>query len=200
MSTNGYIHVLLAAAVGVGCCGCEESLPPREEPPEVVRVRLFAADTRLVVVDSMTVYMGGYIVRLALDNLYNDVLDAQALVRGNVRVWLRDHPDQGKNFVWDERDLLTPWVVHGATATLGIDSAAVLSTFWDFRTDAGEPFWNYTRFSHLYTPGGRSYYLSDSVHFSAEGSMQLFRNVYSRQALPITFAVVFHIWRESAPL
>jgi hypothetical protein len=147
----------------------------------------------------MTVSAGGWNLTLQVDNLYDDVLDGRARVEGNVRVWLRDRPDLQKTFQWKEADLLTPWVVRGSTATLGIDSAAVLASFWDYRTDQGEPFWNYATFRRMTTMGGTVYYLSDSAHFEAEGSMQLFGDVQSLKAPPISFAVVYQIWRVSPP-
>jgi hypothetical protein len=96
-------------------------------------------------------------------------------------------------------DLLTPWVLRGNTATLGIDSAAILSGVWDHRMDNGDPFWLYTDYKHYITPGGLSYYLSDSVYFVAEGSMQLFQQVEPLQAPPVTFAVVYEIVRVTPP-
>jgi hypothetical protein len=190
---------LAAGLLAIAALGCDEPLPPRDDPTELVRARLFAMDTRLVLLDSVTVTMGGLMVRIELENLYNDVLDGPVLARGDVRVWLRDEPEKHRTFLWTQGDLQTPGVVRGSTATLGVDSAAMLSGFWDHRTDEGEPFWKYANFRHLFTPGGQSYYLSDSVYFVAEGKMQLFREVQSLQAPSITFAVVYQIWRVTPP-
>jgi hypothetical protein len=197
--TERTLRALTAGLLAVASLGCDESLPPRDDPTEIVRARLFAMDTRLVMLDSVTVTMGSLMVRIELENLYDDVLDGPAQVRGEVRVWLRDLPEKRRTFVWTRADLQTPGVVRGSTATLGVDSAAMLSAFWDHRTDEGEPFWKFSTFRHLFTPGGQSYYLSDSVYFQAEGKMQLFRDVPLLQAPPINFAVVYQIRRVTPP-
>ena len=179
--------------------GCEESLPPRNDPEEFLRASLVPMQGRLVYIDGTTVLHGTMMMRVVLINLHDEALQGSALVRGEIRVWLRDHPDKQKTFSWNADNLQNPSVVRGSTATLGVDSSAMLSALWDQRTDAGEPFWWYGKYRELHTSKGERYFESDSVYFIAEGRMQLFRDVQALTAAPITYGVIYQLWRAEPP-
>ena len=104
---------------------CDETLPPREEPRDFLVATIGLNPGPVVIRDTAGGASEGSFV-LELKNLFDEVLQDSALVRGTIEVWLKNNPAQRRLIVCTEGDLSSN-VVRFGLATLGVDSTAKLT-------------------------------------------------------------------------
>ena len=180
---------LLAAAVP----GCDESLPARDDPQGYLRASLSVVQG-VVLVDLSGQVSNAGVLTLTVRNTYNEVLQAESLLEGEAQVWLRDDPGRRAVVSLGRSDLINWWIAAGGQTTLRPDSPAVFVKQWSHMTIAGEPFWNFVRMTAKVTDHGVPYCQSDPVHFVAEGSVRLFKNIAPVHSAQIEFTLVYSVF------
>ena len=182
----------LVLLTSLGLSGCEESLPPRQDPKTYLEAS-FSTQTRLITLDEFNLRKPRMVLRVSLRNLYDEVLQDTARVRGDVVLYLRDHPRVRKTFVWKEADIQTPGIVHGWIATLPPNTALLLASEWDHMSDEDLTFWKYGTYTQKRTSSGQEYLESDSLYFVAEGRVQLFRYGPAVKAPRLVFGIIYQL-------
>ncbi len=184
---------------GAGClllsfllAGCEENLPPRKDPAEYLQAS-FTTQTRLIALDEYNIRQPRMVLRLSIRNLYDEVLQDTARVRGDVRLYLLKRPDIIKTFVWGEGDVQTPGVVKGWIATLRPNSEVMLASAWDQMSDRDSIFWKFGRYTKKFDNQGNPYLESDSLYFVAEGRIQLFKYGPAIKAPRMVFGIIYKL-------
>ena len=133
------------------------------------------------------------VLRLSIRNLYDEVLQDTARVRGDVRLYLLKRPDIIKTFVWGEGDVQTPGVVKGWIATLRPNSELMLASAWDQMSDRDSIFWKFGRYTKKFDNQGNPYLESDSLYFVAEGRIQLFKYGPAIKAPRMVFGIIYQL-------
>jgi len=189
-------QALSALAVALLWAGCEESLPPRVDPPEVLHpdVRMVGNTISLTGYDNDTLFTGGN-VRLSVTNVYDEVLSEDALIRATVTLYLKGYPDSVRTLRLGLDDLVSPPGFYGPVLTIGVHERVELLAVWDQRTDNGTPFWTFPRYHEALDSKGRTYYQSDTIPMVVTTSMQVFERVQSleivRRELPVVYELYF---------
>lgn len=191
---------LLALILAVVWAGCDESLPPRFDPPEVLHpdVRMVGNTISLIGYDHDTLFTGGN-VRLSLTNVHDEVLSEDALIRATVTLYLKGKPDSVRTLRLGRDDLVAPPGFYGPVLTIGVHERVELLAVWDQRTDNGTPFWTFPRYHEAFDSKGRSYYQSDTVAMVATTSMQVFERVQPLEIVQRELPVVYEIYFLDPP-
>ena len=190
------VRVLPALAVAGLWTGCEESLPPRVEPPEVLHpeVRMAGSTISLIGYDQDTLFTGGN-VRLSVTNVHDEVLSEDALIRATATLYLKMKPDSVRTLRLGLDDLVAPPGFFGPVLTLGVQERVELLGVWDQRTDNGTPFWTFPWYHEAFDSKGRTYYQSDTVAMVVSTSMQVFERVQpveiARREMPVVYEIYF---------
>jgi hypothetical protein len=147
----------------------------------------------VVVADDGSVSRAG-VITIRVKNSYNEVLQAQASLRVDVKVWLRDAPGEYAEVQLDERSLITTWLVRGKLTTLPPDSTGALASQWNHRTVSSDPFWSFVRLTPKTTKNGMPFCESDPVELVAQASVRLFKSVAPVETGPVQFTLVYQIY------
>lgn len=178
--------------------GCEESLPPREEPPDVL-VPAEGLTGTLVIVDLNRVQSGGN-VWLSMTNTHDEVLSEEAAVRAFVQVRLREYPDSARLLTYGFSDVTSGGLIVGSTLTLPVKQAIAVMQPWDHKTVAGTPFWQFGMpFRRLENHRGEIYYESDTLHLVVDANLQVFKRVPAVHLPRREYAIVYQLWRTTPP-
>ncbi len=171
---------------------CEETLPPREKPKDFLVATIALNPGPVVIQDGTGAAREGSFV-LELKNLFDEVLQDSALVRGTIEIWLKNNPSQRRLIICTEGDVSNN-VVRFGLATLGVDSSARLTKAWNHKTDEGIPFWSFGRLSPRISHGGVPYCESDPLQFVASATVQLFKNVQPERTQQIEFSLTYWVF------
>ncbi|MEK9136604.1 MAG: hypothetical protein AAB393_05730, partial [Bacteroidota bacterium] len=136
--------------------GCDETLPPRDEPQQFLETRVHAIEGVAVFRNDVLESLNGTFF-ITVKNIYSEVLQAEEYIRGDVEVWLRDLPAQRAVVRATKRDLTNQSMVFGDLLTIGPDSTASFIKRWDHRTSEGRPFWEFVNLTLKYTSRGEPY-------------------------------------------
>ncbi|HXX65317.1 MAG TPA: hypothetical protein VEO56_16070 [Bacteroidota bacterium] len=137
---------LLVALLG----GCQESLPPREEPQVVLRgdVSLLTTTIRFNATDSSLFGSSGELI-MQVENIYSDVLQDTALLQATVSMYLEDEPQAVSTVIAGYPDVINSYqVLQGQILTLGVDTSVVFEKTSQYRTPSGVPLWQGLPFTH----------------------------------------------------
>jgi hypothetical protein len=189
--------LVLAVALVLSGTGCEESLPPRVDPVEVLHPDVQIVGNTIAI-ERDTNRTGGDF-RLSVKNQHDEVLSDEALIRGTVTLNVHLQPDSVRVLHLGPRDLILQSMLVGSVLTIGVNQRAELLAVWDQRTQSGTPFWTFPSYHVAYDSKGRVFYQSDTVYMSVTTSMQVFEKV---QALEITqrqFPVVYELYNMPRP-
>jgi len=187
------IQALILTTWTLGILGCEESLPPREEPSRFLEADLNAFSGVVVFRDSIPVTNAGSFF-LTLKNIYDDVLQEEAFVQATINVALMDEPDQRAVVRADQNNLLNYWILRFNMVTLEPGTEAQFLKQWNHRTVDGIPFWEYVRLTQKFTDRGEPYLESEPMNFVAQGKVQIFKNVPPEPTRQIEFTLTYHIF------
>jgi hypothetical protein len=181
---------VIAIALLALLAGCDESLPPRDEPLRIVRGSFGIVDTFVVVNDSVPIgTMGAFVSRVK--NLYEDVLEDTALIQVDYTVELEEMPDTLITFRGTRKDLLNPEVLNGALVTILPDAEVVVRVRWPHYTNAGTPIWRLFPLHMGADPGGRIYYQSDDIPIRVSCSMRTFKRLPAIVQGPFRLLLVY---------
>lgn len=173
--------------------GCDESLPPREEPQQFLETSaLGVSGTMSYRAGNLDGGGGSFIINVK--NIYSEVLQDTERVRGDIEIWMRDMPEKRAAVQALKRDLTNPGLVFGNLLTLGPDTTATMLKRWEHRLtsgiDSGRFFWEFVD-STLKFVHGEPYYESDPVHFVASARVQAFKHVQAVEVRRLEFTVVY---------
>jgi len=174
--------------------GCDESLPPRNDPVQVLQTSFRVLYQGTVVMrDSLPLgLMGAF--SSSVKNVYYEVLQDTERVRLDVEVWLKDQPAARATIHATSDDLVNNRLVRGYFLTLGIDTAAVVQKQWTHRTDAGIPFWNYATMFPDETGGGEPYCVTTPLTFAGRATVQAFKNVQPVKVPEFEFTLIYRVF------
>lgn len=174
-------------------CGCDELLPPREEPKTFLQAEYSVASGVVEIRDSVAVGLGGSFV-ISVKNIYTEVLQDFEFARVDIDVWLRDTPAVGGKVVSTKRELTDRTLVFGGQLTLRPNVSATFLKQWEHRTISGRRFWEYVPLTPKVTQTGEPYLESDPVNFVASGKAQLFKAKAPERLPQIQFSLVYRIF------
>jgi hypothetical protein len=188
---------MIARAAGLLACtavlvSCDESLPPRDDPQNFLSAA-FQAPTRVVVIDSGRVQSGLNLL-VTLRNNYTEVFQDVADIRGPVVVFMTARPDARQTLPITSPHLVTSWMLRGGLFTIGVDSAALFGVPWSQVMDGGTEFWRTVPLHLRFSSGGAPYWESDSVRFTAQGSVKVFEKVPGISWPTIQFVIIYQIF------
>ncbi len=172
--------------------GCDESLPPRNDPVQVLDVSMGGL-VHEVVFDSLGVSRGQVPFRIRVNNVYDEVLQWEALIQGTLEIRFQTPQPLRAEITIDAGDLENRWVLANGLLTVGVDSGAVLSPRWSHEIPSGTPVWRYLTMHRMMSPKGDIYYQSDSVETLVEGSIQVFKNVQPLKIAPIRWTFIYTV-------
>ncbi len=176
------VRRLLLGAAWVFCAlwagpACDESLPPREEPPTVLSSSLSIAGTSKTVQirDSLPSGTTGAI-EIHVTNIYDEVLQDSCILDGRAEIWIKSNPEVRTEFSFSANDVVTTGLLSGKILTIGPDVTLVMRHQWSRRTVEGIPIWNYLHLTPGSTMGGEAYCLSDTATFVVRASLRVFKS------------------------
>ncbi len=201
------VHVLLVA----GCCfavhGCDESLPPRNEPERFLKASLFVQPNSVVnvFIDSamtgfpITINGTAGSINVSLKSFYNEVLEARPAVNGKVDVWLTSEPTIRTSVLFGEADVDHPYIEPNGFLTLLPGDSVSMTKQWHHIADVGRGFWNYVQLRGRVDGTQRFYYESAPVRYTAVATVQVFDNVPAERTEPYEFELVYHVYVRFPP-
>ncbi len=184
-------NLLIITSWVLFCSGCDESLPPRSEPTQVIMASVAPPYAYIPVQDGVPTGTEGFLTA-SLTNIYDDVLQKEANIGGSIDVWLADNPQVHRTILLTARDLTHP-SLDGKLLTLKPGEAARVLAAWDQRTDEGIPFWNYVHRTHIVN-ATNDYYDTDPIEFVAQASIQVFANVQPRTSPAIHYTTMYRLF------
>jgi hypothetical protein len=178
--------------------GCDESLPPRNDPTSFLSTSL-TFGSGLIAINGEDVTIGQRLVASG-KNLYDDVLDEEEGVGGAIVVMVRGRPDMRRTIPIRVDDLVSTRMLYGSHLAIGVDSAVTFAVYWNQLADDGKPFWNVARgYREMYTPLGVKYYESDSLDFEATGTLKVFKKLPAITLPTIRFRAMYQLWNLLPP-
>lgn len=171
---------------------CEESLPPREDPPQVLTASLSVEPGPAILEDSISVGRGGTI-NMDVTNLYDEVLQDTAQIRGTVDVWMRTDTTRRATIRFDERALLSGGALQHHVLTIRVNQKIYFAHQWSHRTDDSVYFWRFANLTLYYDGQGRPYYASDTLLMAARGSLQVFKKVQPIQLPEVHYSIWYFV-------
>jgi hypothetical protein len=164
--------------IGIAGWSCDESLPPRTEPAEVLRTTfLIHQDQDVVVQDSEVVGTAEGTFEFFVKNVHDEVLQDSQRIEVKLTIWLQDQPEYRASVLSDRGALVNYQLVYGELLTIGVDTAVHILTQWSHRTQDGTPFWSFVKLVPMQSISGEPYLQSDPVHYIMQGTVQVFKNV-----------------------
>ena len=192
------VTFLSMIALAIMASGCDESLPPRDTPTNVVRtaVSMASGEYSFLLAEPHDVIVSYDEARISatLENIYTEVLQDSVSIHGSIDIWDIDHPnnraslDLKKTYVspapTNPGDLLT--LLPGAHASLGMA--------WNhMTTDAlPRPFCSgvHITIEQVTDPKTNittTYGISDTVHLALQAHIQIFAT-YGNVTTPVSYA------------
>jgi hypothetical protein len=183
---------MVCLCLGVSALSCDESLPPRIEPANVVAYGVSSSGASVVVTGGEVPTNATY--SLTAMNRYDDVISDDARLNGSLTIRLKDKPEIGGSLSFSVNDLLTGRMLSGKTLTIEPGQILTLIRPWNHHTDAGVPLWQYLRLTRLITEKGKVYFRSDTTKLLVSGSLQIFEKVQAGRILQTEFPVVYTLY------
>lgn len=171
-----------AAAALLLTAGCDEALPPRDEPQNVASLGVGFNTTRVLMswnfdTGRKRVLNGTGSFKVELTNLYDDVLQGDAALAGEVEIWLKEKPWARAVVRIGTVDLKNPWVVRNGLVTLLPDSSARFEIPWDHLTDAGRPFYEFAQLTYYRDLNNQGYFEASPLTFGVRARLQVVENL-----------------------
>ena len=170
--------------------GCDESLPPRTDPENVLIASLQPPHDVIEMSDGAPIRTAGSYIAY-LKNSHDEALQKEADIRATITVFMAKSPHVRRTI------LVPPELAHpaldGRLLTLLPGDSARFLVVWDQKTDTGVPFWEYVPLTLVQTPLG-DYYDSDPIEFVAQASIQVFDGVQPRTSPPIYYTSKYRLF------
>ena len=184
---------LLSFALALSACSCDESLPPRDDPPNFLQPTFSPLSGRVVFPEGDTVavgLVGNFLI--SIKNTYVEVLQGQEDIQVDIDMWLVNQPDKRGHIHGNRNNVLNYELLDSASLTLPPDSSVRILIGGDHRTLDGTRFWNYGNM-RLHSEPQQDYFLSDSMLFEATAKVRLFKYVDSLPTLRARFMLAYFI-------
>jgi len=178
---------------GLLLLSCDEQLPSREDPPSVLIPTISIEPGPAILEDSVNSGRGG-IVNMDVTNIYDEVLQDTAKIRGTLEIWMRTDPTKRATVTFDERALQNISSLFRGVLTIRVNERIFFVHQWSHRTDEGEYFWRYVPLTPKVDSQGNEYLESDTLYMAARASIQVFKKVQPIQ-LPEIHYTMFYIIR-----
>ena len=175
--------------------GCDESLPPRSDPTNILQASIDMPLEYVELKDGMLIPYSGRL-SASIKNTYTEVLQQKADIKVSISIWMATAPENHATVVLTHTSLANPPLYGGQLTLLPHDSAHFV-TVWNQYADSGEPFWRLVPLSWKVGPGGEAYQQSEPVEFVAQASIQVFENVQPRVTPAIHFFVTYRLFWSS---
>lgn len=174
--------------------GCEESLPPRQEPSEVLSAGVDLLNTTIQCrLSDSTVYGGSGALIMQVKNTYTDVLSDSEQIQANITLYLKSQPGLVATLSADRNDVTNYYLLlWGSTLTLGVDSSVVMIKVSQFKTSDGVPIWKLLDFTFHHV-GNASWYETSPQVLVVDALIQVFKR-FPAIKVRKEFTVVFQIW------
>ena len=189
-----FSRLIVVASVLASGCG-DESLPPRDEPAQVLST-MWRVTGPLVLVTGTTPYPDQGAFDIQARNVYSEVLQDSAGIRLDLDVWLKSDSTQRGVVRGTAANLWTTWLLRNGLLTLGPDSTARIFTQWSHRTNTNIPFWTLVPLGERTNARGVPFLQSDTVVYVARGSVQFFKNLATQFIDPFEFKLVYQIYGD----
>jgi hypothetical protein len=174
------IASVLAAAAAFAAVlllpGCDETLPPRDEPLAILRGSYAMTDTFVVFKNGVILGTAGAF-ESRVRNLYDDVLEDTAMVKVDYTVALEEFPDSSAAFTATALNVTTPEVLTGRYVTLKPNQDIVTRYLFNHRTSAGTAFWTLVERHPGVTPGGVPYIETDRTPLIVTCAIRTYKRV-----------------------
>ena len=182
--------------------GCDEALPPRNEPAKFLKASVHVRPNSIVnvLIDSNIVNAPEVIrgssgsLEISLKSFYNEVLEEKPYVKGKIDVWLTTQPSIRTSVEFTEANVDYPYIEPGGYLTLVPGDSVSMSKQWHHKADVGRGFWNYVQLRGRVDGSGRFYFESAPVRFTAVATMQAFENVPAEKSEPYEFELIYYIY------
>jgi len=186
------IAALTCAVLGCWLIACEESLPPRMEPKDVLKYAAVSNGSYVMVQSGQV--LTSDMINLTATNTYDDVLSDNAHLVGTLALRLRDLPGPKRTLTYSRNDIWTYSVLDGNVVTMRPGQTIAVARPWNHQTEDGTPFWSFLPVHRDTTGSGRVYYRSDTAWFEASGSLQVFERSPAGKIPPYVFPIVYSLF------
>ena len=172
---------------------CDEQLPTREDPPSILIPNISIEPGPAILEDSVNSGRGG-IINIDVTNIYDEVLQDTAQIRGTLEIWMRTDPTKRATVSFDERALQNISSLFRGILTIRVNERIFFVHQWSHRTNEGEYFWRYVPVTLKVDSQGNSYLESDTIYMAASASIQVFKKAQPIE-LPEIHYPMFYIIR-----
>lgn len=176
--------------------GCDESLPPRSDPTNILQAALVPPSGFIVIKDGMPVAYAG-LFGASIKNIYTEALQKDADIQVLITVWLEKSSDAHRTIRLTASSLTYPILTGNLITLLPQDSARFVG-WWDQRTDDGVPFWSFGPLTSKAGANGETYLESEPIGFVAQVSIQVFKNVQPRTCSPIHYTSTYRLFSSGS--
>ena len=161
---------------------CDESLPPYGKPEGTLVI------TR-VLANQGTVGDGFPILNVYIEGLnqYEETFDDTVHVKGEVRIWWKDHPDVYATVSLSNSDFIGETPIQGTRLTLDPGAHFFMQTVWYFYTDDGRYVINLLDYSNEDVRGDWEYARPET--FVVEVELLMFHQIGLIQSEPIEIEI-----------
>ena len=179
--------------------GCDETLPPRDDPQNFLEVSFDAIDGTVVLDHGVTLLSsdpGGFFV--SVKNLHDEVLQAEEEISIDIDFWIVENPGTGGTTHGDRARLQDQTMIqYGNLLTIEPESSATFFMQWDH---AGLKLWEYSTLTLKIQPGNPLdfyWFESGPLTLSAEGTARLFKNIASLELQQDLFVIDYTIFVDT---
>lgn len=154
--TKDYPYVLFLILVLAFFSGCEDLLPPYDNPSEMLQgsVRVTAEERiyyshvdyndPVLLIRTLSYSSASAQIDIGVTNIFDETLEDVAAVSGTLEIFSEEHPEYKATINLNEQQLITPAITPG-TNILMIHSGQTIwfRTTWRYRLDDGMPLFLY---------------------------------------------------------
>ena len=166
------------AGLTLPVAGCDESLPPRNDPQGYFDATLTGESGIVVLNKDLTLVSnlpGGF--RVEVKNLYDEVLQGEEAISVDINFHSTSVPSSEILAHGDRNSILDRYMLQGDLLTVEPESSAIFFVQWDH---AGEALWNQTTLEFHTEPGNPydvSWFESGQITLQGAGTVKVFSDV-----------------------
>lgn len=186
----------LLASCGVVLFGCDESLPPRDDPTNLLHVVLLVQGGEYTFRYTQPFGFTPMSVAIQVSNDYNEVFEDSLYMRGTVEIWDTRRPNVRGSVNMRYSQVIPSYALNNGILTLEAGAQLTFTSQWSHLT-AGPgqtvPIWYGVDTTARLDPYGRIYYVTDTMYLGAQASVQIFRKAGSVRSNACVVPVVYRI-------
>jgi hypothetical protein len=185
---------------------CDESLPPRKTPSQLLKAQLGRTDSTVAIYgdpdsDTRQIIGSAGSILIFVTNEHDEILQGDFDREGWIDIRLDMLAASGANRL-DVTSFypLNPQQVSNGVLTLHPGETLTLQAQWNHQTGGGKPFWLLGSRTLVVPSVGYSYYETQPMTFVARGDVQVFKQTAPLQTPEFHFTLVYREYiRESHP-